>query len=404
VRGEARADTDAEVIEASLREPERFAALYDRHHQTIHRYLARRLGRDEADDLMAETFLIAFRQRGRYDLTCANARPWLYGIATHLVGRHHRTENRFWRLIARTGVDPAVESPSERVTERVTAQGMRRELAAALAVVVQQTGGSGPEAHHTMKNVSAAEILRRAAASARSEPELHLRDGQYLYVRSKIAWGPGLSHPGQAKGGETREVWLSVDGSKPGLLRSPCWKNPARTCDEALGNADAPKDRRGPVPGSYPWMLQNVPKLLNQWRAELTRPNPHPTEPPGKGAWEGVNDLLGENYLPPKLRAAIFDFLVDVPGTKVVSNATAATGRPGIAVTKTMYGTRSEFVFDPTTYRYLGKREIYLGPAPHITDWRRQPEGSNFDLASTILEIKAVDHLPSNRPVSRRRA
>ncbi|GAA4637609.1 RNA polymerase sigma factor [Actinoallomurus vinaceus] len=133
MRAEAGAETDAEVIEASLREPERFADLYDRHHQTIHRYLARRLGRDEADDLMAETFLIAFRQRDRYDLTCANARPWLYGIATHLVGRHHRAEDRFWRLIARTGVDPAIESPSERVTERVTAQGMRRELAAALA-------------------------------------------------------------------------------------------------------------------------------------------------------------------------------------------------------------------------------------------------------------------------------
>ncbi|MCO6007399.1 sigma-70 family RNA polymerase sigma factor [Actinoallomurus purpureus] len=122
MRGELRAETDAEVIEVSLREPERFAVLYDRHHPTIHRYIARRLGRDEADDLMAETFLIAFRQRDRYDLTCANARPWLYGIATHLVGRHHRAENRFWRLISRTGVDPAIESPSERVAERVSAQ------------------------------------------------------------------------------------------------------------------------------------------------------------------------------------------------------------------------------------------------------------------------------------------
>ncbi|GAA0348676.1 RNA polymerase sigma factor [Actinoallomurus spadix] len=131
--GEVRAGTDAAVIDASLRDPERFAELYDRHHATIHRYIARRLGRDQADDLMAETFLIAFAQRERYDLTCAGARPWLYGIATNLIGQHHRAENRFWRLIARTGADPAVESPSERVAERVSAQGMRRELAAALA-------------------------------------------------------------------------------------------------------------------------------------------------------------------------------------------------------------------------------------------------------------------------------
>ncbi|MEU3889162.1 CU044_5270 family protein [Streptomyces sp. NPDC029041] len=40
---------DAELIAASLEEPERFAALFDRHPPAIHRYAARRLGRDAAD-------------------------------------------------------------------------------------------------------------------------------------------------------------------------------------------------------------------------------------------------------------------------------------------------------------------------------------------------------------------
>jgi RNA polymerase sigma factor (sigma-70 family) len=128
-----RARTDAEVIEASLHEPECFAELYDRHHEAIHRYIARRLGRDLADDLMAETFLIAFGRRDRYDATREDARPWLYGIATNLVGQHRRAEVRFWRLIERTGADPTVESPAGPVTDRVTAQASRRALAAALA-------------------------------------------------------------------------------------------------------------------------------------------------------------------------------------------------------------------------------------------------------------------------------
>lgn len=127
------AETDAEVIEVSLREPERFAILYDRHHQRVHRYVARRLGHDLADDLMAETFLIAFQARARYDLAYADARPWLYGIATNLIGRRHRAETRFWRLIAQTGVDDTVEPPIDQVTDRVTAQSMRRELASAVA-------------------------------------------------------------------------------------------------------------------------------------------------------------------------------------------------------------------------------------------------------------------------------
>ncbi len=133
LRCEARAETDAEVIKASLRDPEQFALLYDRHHPMVHRYIARRLGCDAADDLMAETFLIAFKARGHYDLTRADARPWLYGIATNLVGRRHRAESRSWRLIARTGVDDAVEPPSDQVTDRVAAQGLRRELASAIA-------------------------------------------------------------------------------------------------------------------------------------------------------------------------------------------------------------------------------------------------------------------------------
>jgi len=133
VRVGVPAVTDAEVIEVSLREPERFAILYDRHHQRVHQYVARRLGHDLADDLMAETFLIAFQARARYDLAYVDARPWLYGIATNLIGRRHRAETRFWRLIARTGVDDTVEPPVDRVTDRVTAQSMRRELASAVA-------------------------------------------------------------------------------------------------------------------------------------------------------------------------------------------------------------------------------------------------------------------------------
>ena len=135
MRGAASAETDAELIEGSLREPERFALLYDRHHQMVHRYIARRLSRDLADDLMAETFLTAFRRRERYDLSRPDARPWLYGIATTVVGQHHREESRFWRLIARTGVDHVVDFPGDQVADRVSAVGLRRELATALAAL-----------------------------------------------------------------------------------------------------------------------------------------------------------------------------------------------------------------------------------------------------------------------------
>jgi RNA polymerase sigma factor (sigma-70 family) len=123
---------DAAAIAQSLHLPERFALLFDRHAPYIHRYVARRLGAHAADDLVAETFLTAFRKRERYDRSRPDARPWLYGIATNLIGAHRRAEVRELRLRARSAVE-AEPFPEERVVARVSAQARRPQLAAALA-------------------------------------------------------------------------------------------------------------------------------------------------------------------------------------------------------------------------------------------------------------------------------
>ncbi|MGW1427001.1 RNA polymerase sigma factor [Streptomyces sp. NPDC002431] len=121
---------DAELVARSIEEPEAFAGLFDRHAPEIHRYAARRLGEGAADDITAETFLAAFRARHRYDTARRSARPWLYGIAANLIGKHRRGEERALRALARTGRDPVADSWSEHVEERIAA---RAPLAAALA-------------------------------------------------------------------------------------------------------------------------------------------------------------------------------------------------------------------------------------------------------------------------------
>jgi RNA polymerase sigma factor (sigma-70 family) len=126
---------DAAVIESSWLEPERFAVLFDRHAPHIHRYLARRAGRQVADDLVAETFLTAFAKRDRYDLGYSDARPWLYGIATNLVGQHRRDEARQYRIMQRAVAEPEVPDHADRVAAGVTAQATRALLDAALAAL-----------------------------------------------------------------------------------------------------------------------------------------------------------------------------------------------------------------------------------------------------------------------------
>ncbi len=129
---EVRPD-DGAIIRLSISDPEQFAVVFRRHAPAIQRYVTRRIGAEPADDVVAETFLVAFRQRASYRDDGRDCLPWLYGIATNLVGRHWRTEVRQLRLLARTGADPVTEAFTERVDAAVTADAAKGRLAAALA-------------------------------------------------------------------------------------------------------------------------------------------------------------------------------------------------------------------------------------------------------------------------------
>ncbi|MCK2214633.1 sigma-70 family RNA polymerase sigma factor [Actinomadura sp. ATCC 31491] len=124
---------DAELVNASWTDPEAFAELFDRYAGMLYRYVSKRLGPEPAEDLVGETFLVAFSRRRSYDLAYPDARPWLFGILTKLISRHHRKEAARYRALLRAPVDSAVESPADRVAAGVTAQAVRGELAGALA-------------------------------------------------------------------------------------------------------------------------------------------------------------------------------------------------------------------------------------------------------------------------------
>ncbi|MER5997135.1 RNA polymerase sigma factor [Nonomuraea angiospora] len=110
-----------------------FAAVFGAHFGEIHTYVAQRLGPDHAEDVVAETFLTAFRKRAQYDPARANVRAWLYGIATNLIGKHRRLEARTLRALGRCAPDPESPGHEDSVARRVSAQSLRPELAAALA-------------------------------------------------------------------------------------------------------------------------------------------------------------------------------------------------------------------------------------------------------------------------------
>ena len=71
-----RSRSDSDCLALSLREPQAFQPIFDRHFGAVHRYLHRRVGRDLADELAAETFAIAFERRATCRAT-DGALPWL---------------------------------------------------------------------------------------------------------------------------------------------------------------------------------------------------------------------------------------------------------------------------------------------------------------------------------------
>lgn len=131
--GTTTAAEDGRIVEGSVADGELFTSIFDRYGEQVHAYLARRVGPDVADDLTAETFFIAFRQRSRFDSRAGVVRAWLFGIATNLLRRHHRTETRRWRAIAKLPPPEIYGELEERVATQLTAQASRPQLAAALA-------------------------------------------------------------------------------------------------------------------------------------------------------------------------------------------------------------------------------------------------------------------------------
>jgi RNA polymerase sigma-70 factor (ECF subfamily) len=132
----ATSPSDEAVLRESRERPERFADLFDAYHGEIYRYVASRLSGGHADDVAAETFLVAFRSRARFGGAGAHVRAWLYGIATNLIRRHHRDEERKYRALGRAGAAGRTQAgdhdDDNRIVARVAALGVQRELATAL--------------------------------------------------------------------------------------------------------------------------------------------------------------------------------------------------------------------------------------------------------------------------------
>ncbi len=284
------------------------------------------------------------------------------------------------------GIHPPPRNERRHPYRLTAALGGGLALATAAVVVITQLVAAPPRA-------AAEEILDRAASYAQQRQSAE--SDQFLYLESLTAnlTGPVVQPAtGQLKI-DRRQVWLSVDGTRDGLIRS-------RPVDGRNGGDDLTlpgcidgkaKVRKGPdviitACTPTPAYTSGLPDDPAAMLALLRQQGAGTKNPVDDETFRRAGELLREASLAPATMAAVFRALSEVSGTTVINGVTDEAGRTGTAVSKTLAnGTRIELIFDPTTSAYLGQRTIAT------RDYDEIRAGQVLD-SSALVKIGIVDH------------
>lgn len=107
----------------------RLEAAFEAHRAALLAYARRRIGPDPADDVVAETFAVAWRKR---DELPEEPLLWLYAVARGVIANQRRSAQRRMRLLDRLSAErPQLDA------DLATASGARLSLAAAFDALAE---------------------------------------------------------------------------------------------------------------------------------------------------------------------------------------------------------------------------------------------------------------------------
>ncbi|MFF8377831.1 CU044_5270 family protein [Streptomyces sp. NPDC015661] len=258
-------------------------------------------------------------------------------------------------------------------------------IVAGVAVLAPRDGGTsvGQQA-----SPEAVRILSGAALAAAAAPAPDARPDGYVYVKSLVAHaGRGAAGgPATLPPAHQREVWLSVDGSRPGLLREPGAADTELGAEAPVYELDGPgatprKTTLEAAPPSvtnpthaYVAALPTDPEAMLRLIREQTRAGEGDAD---QRAFTAIGTLLAETWAPPKVTAGLYEAAARIPGVTVLPSAKDAAGREGVAVARTAHGEQTQWIFDRTTSAFLGERTVLT-------------ETTSAGRAGTVLGVSAV--------------
>jgi hypothetical protein len=261
--------------------------------------------------------------------------------------------------------------------------------AAAVGVVVFQTL---PGSVGTPTSASAAPFLRQAARAVLTAPTFQEQSSvvpqpnQYVYSETEDPSGTLV------------KIWLSVDGSLPGLQRwtsgitgevpaSGAIPYPACTVSQAESTGCSPQA------GYFPGMPTNPTALLSYLNqiglVDSAAAGSSAASTPGwidNDLAKGIMYLMQTSYLLPAQQAALFTLMSQTAGFTLVPNMADAIGRVGVGVEWSFESSAGALIFNPTTYALLGVRT-----------WPGAPDLSAPYDGDALLGVSIVNAIPPSQ-------
>ncbi|MGH3690496.1 MAG: CU044_5270 family protein, partial [Microbacterium sp.] len=217
----------------------------------------------------------------------------------------------------------------------------RRRLAAAAAVVLVLAVAAGFLLRTATRTpATAAELLRRTAAVAYSQPAPSAR-GRYVYSKIKADVLKTSAEQGQvwtAVQTQVEETWIAPDGS--GRIRSQTGEArfPGPRDQQRWLEAGSPLIEAGTFDEVFPAgtfvfvdtrdLPTDTSELLNLIAGQVAEED----LPPAVAIFQRTGELLTAADAPPDLRAALYRVAAGLPGVQLVGDVRDPLGRPGTGV------------------------------------------------------------------------
>ncbi|MFF3866921.1 CU044_5270 family protein [Micromonospora sp. NPDC001898] len=234
-------------------------------------------------------------------------------------------------------------------------------LAAVLVATIGLPGGDperGTPANQYVKVLQGeaagvAPLMEQVALVAAAKPAASpVADGKFVYVRSRVAWlvFPEDGNDGPKEAGVNRQVLDEVHDRELWLPQSSGDALARERGETFTVNNSTPNSRYANLP-------TNPDALLRHIYAEV-EPQDLPRD---VAAFDYIGEALRESLLPPQVNAAFYRAAAKIPGAVLVPESVDAAGRTGVAVGRTdEFGTRTEWIFDRTSFEYLGERSYLV--------------------------------------------